>query len=98
MTITVDGSPVEAREGDSLLAAMLTVAPDLRRLEFGGAPRAGFCLMGACHDCMVSTEDGARLRACTTLVRDGLMVRRTPASLHGHAPLAVPRPFAEDEA
>jgi len=44
---------------------MLTNGDVLRRLEFGGAPRAGFCLMGACQDCWVWMDDGGRVRACT---------------------------------
>lgn len=98
VTITVDGVPSEAREGDSLLTAMLTTGAHLRRLEFGGAPRAGFCLMGACQDCMVATEDGTHLRACTTPVADGMRVRRTPAPLHGHACLPDPAATPEDGA
>ncbi len=89
MTITVDGVPLEARLGDSLLAAMLTSGGHLRLLEFGGAPRAGFCLMGACHDCMVATEEGAQLRSCTTPVREGMRVQRRPAPLRGEPPLPV---------
>ena len=37
-------------------------------------PRAGFCLMGACQDCWVWLADGARVRACTTPVADGMHV------------------------
>jgi NADH dehydrogenase/NADH:ubiquinone oxidoreductase subunit G len=40
--------------------------------------RSGFCLMGACQDCWVWTEDGERLRACTTVVREGLRVTTEP--------------------
>jgi NADH dehydrogenase/NADH:ubiquinone oxidoreductase subunit G len=34
--------------------------------------------MGACQDCWVRLEDGRRLRACTTLVTDGLAVETGP--------------------
>jgi predicted molibdopterin-dependent oxidoreductase YjgC len=78
---TVDGSPVTARAGDSLLAAILTNASLLRRLEFGGEPRAGFCLMGACQDCLVWLDDGRHVRACTTAAVAGLGVRTTPPAL-----------------
>jgi predicted molibdopterin-dependent oxidoreductase YjgC len=70
--LTLDGSEIAATEGDSVLAALLTACPFLRRLEFGGEPRAGFCLMGACQDCWVWTESGGRLRACTTPVTAGM--------------------------
>lgn len=64
--IVVDGAAVPAWEGDTLLVAMLTAGTRLRTSEFGDGPRAGFCLMGACQDCWVWTEDGRRLRACST--------------------------------
>lgn len=72
--LTVDGSPVEAVEGDSLLAAVLLSGRTVRHLEFGGQPRAGFCLMGACQDCWVWLGNGERVRACTTLAAEGMAV------------------------
>jgi predicted molibdopterin-dependent oxidoreductase YjgC len=71
---TIDGQPVEAREGDLLLIAILLHRPALRRFEFGDADRAGFCLMAACQDCWVSLADGRRLRACTTQVEPGMAI------------------------
>lgn len=78
VALSIDGSSVAAIEGESVLAALLTHGPHLRRLEFGSEPRAGFCLMGACQDCWVWTEDGGRLRACTTLVSEGMALLTTP--------------------
>ena len=69
-----DGTEVEAMAGDSLLTAILTNAGWLRVTEFDHQPRAGFCLMGACQDCLVWTADGARLRACSTPVTPGLTI------------------------
>jgi hypothetical protein len=75
---TVDGMPATAREGDSVLVAVLTHAGHLRRSEFGDGPRAGFCLMGACQDCWVWTVAGERLRACSTTVERGLAILTQP--------------------
>jgi D-hydroxyproline dehydrogenase subunit gamma len=72
--VHVDGSAIEALEGDTLLVALLANGMRLRDSEFGDGPRAGFCLMGACQDCWVWTADGGRLRACTTPVADGLSI------------------------
>ena len=78
----IDGVPVQALEGDSLMVALLTQGRRVRDSEFGDGARAGFCLMGACQDCWVWTESGERLRACSTPVREGLAVlTRPPASL-----------------
>jgi len=76
--ITIDGVPASAREGDTLLVALLTHGSHLRHSEFGDGPRAGFCLMGACQDCWVWTAAGERLRACTTQVERGLAILTDP--------------------
>jgi predicted molibdopterin-dependent oxidoreductase YjgC len=74
MTIVVDGKPVRAFEGDTLLVAMLSTMGHLRTSEFGDGRRAGFCLMGACQDCWVWSTTGDRLRACSTSVVDGMAI------------------------
>jgi D-hydroxyproline dehydrogenase subunit gamma len=72
--LTVDGVPIDAYLGDSLITALLTNGRMLRRLEFDGTPRTGFCLMGACQDCWVWIGDGRRVRACTTLAAPAMSV------------------------
>ena len=74
IAFTLDGVEAEALEGDTVMTAILTTRGSLRIAEFTEAPRAGFCLMGACQDCWVSTADGAALRACTTYVAEGLAI------------------------
>jgi predicted molibdopterin-dependent oxidoreductase YjgC len=74
---TIDGRPAQALEGDTLLIALLTATDHVSRSAFDGT-HAGFCLMGACQDCWVWTEQGERLRACTTRVSAGLRVRTSP--------------------
>lgn len=77
LAIRVDGQVVEAREGDTLLVAMLTATGHVRTSEFGDGRRAGFCLMGACQDCWVGTVDGERLRACSVQVSEGMDIVTT---------------------
>ncbi|ALK33821.1 hypothetical protein Bpla01_30330 [Burkholderia plantarii] len=88
----LDGVAVEALAGDTLLTAILTRQRYLRDSEFGDGPRAGFCLIGACQDCWVRTEDGTRLRACSTPLREGMRVvtRAAWAAGGGDATRAVP--------
>lgn len=84
-TLSFEGTAIRATTGDSVLAALLENGTLIRRLEFGGEPRAGFCLMGACQDCWVWSAQGGRLRACTTPVADGmeLFAEPQPDSVHG---------------
>jgi len=70
----LDGRVVEAMQGDTVLTAILLEQSHLRISDLSGAPRAGFCLMGACQDCWVTTVTGQRLRACSTFVSPGLNV------------------------
>jgi predicted molibdopterin-dependent oxidoreductase YjgC len=72
VAFTLDGQPRTAFAGDTVLTAVLTQAAQLRRSEFSGEPRAGFCLMGACQDCWMTTESGERLRACGTFIEEGM--------------------------
>ena len=74
VTIIHGGQPLAALAGDTLLTALLCNGVVLRRNEFDGGLRAGFCNMGACQDCWVVLEDGSRTRACTTEVWDGMRV------------------------
>ena len=74
LAFVLDGKAVSALSGDTVLTAILTQQREVRRSEFSGEPRAGFCLIGACQDCWVRSEDGARLRACSTLLAEGMRI------------------------
>ena len=72
VSFVLDGKPATALAGDTVLTAVLTQGAQLRSSEFNGQPRAGFCMMGACQDCWISTESGEQLRACGTFIKDGM--------------------------
>ena len=77
LRFALDGTAMEARQGDTLLTAILAGGGGrLRESEFGDGPRAGFCLMGACQDCWVVVQGMGRVRACATPAQDGMEVRR----------------------
>jgi sarcosine oxidase subunit alpha len=66
------GRTIRAPVGESLAAALL--AAGVRRLGEGpGAPRAAFCMMGTCQQCLVRV-DGAIAQACIVPVRAGMVV------------------------
>lgn len=69
---TLDGQTVTALEGDTVMTAVLTQRRSLRRNEFSAELRAGFCVMGACQDCWVATEDGHTVRSCSTAIVAGM--------------------------
>ena len=81
VTFFINGVATEALQGDILLVAILASETHLRRSEFGDGNRAGFCLMGSCQDCWVSTEDGQRIKACSANVVAGMRVCTTDMKL-----------------
>ncbi len=80
LTFHFDGTEMDALDGDTVLTGILMSAGSLRSAEFGPERRAGFCLMGACQDCWIWQEDGPRLRACSTPLRDGMRLLSRPAA------------------
>ncbi len=77
ITLAVDGVAIQARQGDTLLTALLAAGlGHVRTSEFGDGGRAGFCWMGACQDCWVVVEGAGVRRACGTLAEAGMMVTR----------------------
>lgn len=91
VTLTVDGRPVTAREGDTVAAAVLAAGlPSTRTTPVSGAPRAPYCLMGVCFECLMEIDGVPNRQACMTPVRDGMTVR----SQHGARAAGTP-PAAE---
>jgi predicted molibdopterin-dependent oxidoreductase YjgC len=73
--LTVDGRPVLAEAGTSVLAALWNA--DLRsvRSSVTGEPRGPLCGMGICFECRVTIDGVRHCRACLATVRDGMEVR-----------------------
>jgi len=92
VTFVLDGETVSALAGDTVLTAILTRQRRVRDSEFSGEPRAGFCLIGACQDCWVRTEDGTRVRACSTPLAAGMrIVTRAVTQAAGDDPAGTAR-------
>jgi D-hydroxyproline dehydrogenase subunit gamma len=77
LRLRVDGVAVLALSGDSVAAAMLAAGlVACRDTAISGAPRAPYCMMGVCFDCLVSIDGVPNRQACLTPVRDGMQVVR----------------------
>ena len=75
VAITVDGKAISARAGDTVAAALLAAGIDhCRTTPVTGAPRAPYCLMGVCFDCLVSIDGVGSRQGCLVAVRDGMAV------------------------
>ena len=75
VTITVDGAPVRAAAGDTVAAALLAAGFDhCRTTPVSGAPRAPYCMMGVCFDCLVTIDGVGNRQGCLVRVREGMKV------------------------
>ena len=73
--LTVDGRPIEAREGDTVAAALLAAGIDTcRTTPVSGAPRAPYCMMGVCFDCLVTVDGVGNRQGCLVTVAEGMAV------------------------
>ncbi len=73
--LVIDGRPVTAAPGDTVATALLLagVGP-FRRTMKSAAPRAPYCGMGVCFECLVTIDGVGNLQACLEPVRDGMVV------------------------
>ena len=75
VAITVDGKAISARTGDTVAAALLLAGIDhCRTTPVTGAPRAPYCLMGVCFDCLVTVDGVGSRQGCLVSVRDGMTI------------------------
>ena len=72
-----EGRSIPARPGDSVAAALLVAGEiSLRESPVSGAPRAPYCMMGVCFECLVEIDSVGNRQACLTPVAEGMQVRR----------------------
>ena len=75
--ISLDGERLAVPAGVSLAAAMLIRgAVPMRASIVAGAPRAPYCMIGHCYECLVEVDGEPGVHACLTMVRPGMVVRR----------------------
>lgn len=80
LSIDFDGQTLQVPAGVSLAAALL--ASGVRRSRstpVSGSPRAPYCMMGVCFECLVEVDGMPNCQACLLQVAPGMQVR----SQHG---------------
>lgn len=82
--IELDGEMVSVPADISIAAALLALdAIPFRSSSISGAPRAPFCMMGVCFDCLLEVDGVNGQRACQVQVRAGMRIRRQLADCAG---------------
>jgi len=77
VTIEFDGSAITVPSGTTVAAAVLSAGSTHTRLSpVNGTPRAPYCLMGVCFECLMEIDGRANQRACQTTVESGMRIRR----------------------
>ncbi len=75
LSFTFEGRPLSGREGDTVAASLLAngiVA--CRETPVSGAPRAPYCLMGICFDCLVVIDGVGNRQGCLVPLREGMRI------------------------
>jgi predicted molibdopterin-dependent oxidoreductase YjgC len=77
VTIFIDGLPVTAEIGESV-AAVLLRQPDAsaRTTPISESPRAPYCMMGVCFECLVEIDGQGSVQSCLTPVGPDMRVAR----------------------
>ena len=76
VTVTVEDTQVTIPASDSVAAAVYAAGFDhFRESPISNTPRAPYCLMGVCFDCLVEIDGSPNHQACMTAVRDGMHIK-----------------------
>ena len=75
VTITVNGQPMEALEGEPRAAALMANGiRAFRKTPILHHPRGIFCAIGRCTDCALPVDGIPNVRTCVTRVREGMKI------------------------
>ncbi len=77
VTVTVDGRQIEVSAGISVAAGLMEAGIVVfRQSPITRAPRAPFCMMGVCFDCLMTIDGLDNQQACQLEIRDGMVIER----------------------
>ncbi len=77
LTLYIDGQAVRAQHGDTVAAVILRQdSPVTRTTPVLGNPRAPYCMMGVCFECLAIVDGVASTQTCMLPARDGMRVER----------------------
>lgn len=83
LEVLLDGEPVSVPAGISVAAALIYLdCLPTRHSELSQTPRAPYCMMGACFECLLEI-DGIVQRACQVTVAAGMQLQRNCATNNG---------------
>ncbi|NPC57708.1 (2Fe-2S)-binding protein [Caenimonas soli] len=81
--IEFDGRPLKVPGQGSMAAVLLAAGVTrFRSTPVSGAPRAPFCMMGVCFECLLEIDGVANRQACLVTVHAGMKIRSQEGARH----------------
>lgn len=74
VTFEFEGRTLAARRGQSVASALAAAGIEATRATPSGRPRAAYCMMGVCFDCLVTIDGIPGRQGCLVAVEDGMRV------------------------
>jgi len=84
--VRIDGASARVREGESVAAALLAAGiRSCRTTSVSGAPRAPYCMMGVCFECLVEIDGVPNRQSCQIAVEEGMQICRQQGTAQGYS-------------
>ena len=81
--IEFNGLPLAVPGQGSVAAALLAAgALRFRSTPVSGAPRAPYCMMGVCFECLLEIDGVANRQACLVQIQPGMKIRSQEGARH----------------
>jgi len=74
VTVVIDGEAQRVPATLSAAAAVLLHGGAARTTPVSGAPRAPYCMMGVCFDCLMEIDGVPNRQGCMVPVADGMRI------------------------
>jgi len=73
--VIIDGRSTRVRAGDTVAAALISAGVlASRAADVSGAPRAPYCMMGVCFECLVTVDGVGNRQGCLLPVKSGMRI------------------------
>jgi len=77
VTIHFEGRDLNVRKGLTIAAALLESGINhFRDTPVTNSPRAPYCMMGVCFECLIVVDGMANQQSCMTQVQNGMRIER----------------------
>jgi D-hydroxyproline dehydrogenase subunit gamma len=74
--VIFNGEPLSVPAGRTVAAALLAAGVQrFRTTPVSASPRAPYCMMGVCFECLIEIDGVANRQACLIEVREGMRIR-----------------------